>query len=80
MAMIEKITACKTVGDLKKALAHFPDSTKLMTEDGEGTYQAEIWELKEDLYPISYEEEKNNAEYEGREPDFLRVRIEEDEE
>jgi hypothetical protein len=79
MKLVKKGVACKTIGDLKKAIERIPDRTRFTTMGDEGAYLVEQWKLEKEFDGFSYENEKDEAEYEGRKPDFLRVRIEEDE-
>jgi hypothetical protein len=80
MTRIKKGASCETIGELKKALAGIPDDTKFATMGNECKYVIEIWKIHKSWERAVYEDEKRNAEYEGRKPDFLRVSISEDEE
>jgi hypothetical protein len=79
MIRIKKGISCKTIGELKKAIANIPDDTKFVTTGDEDKYLVEIWKLQKDSELLMYEDEKSNAEYEGRKPNFRRVSISEDE-
>ncbi|MDR1306031.1 MAG: hypothetical protein LBK74_00465 [Treponema sp.] len=68
---------CETIGELKKAIASFPDDTKLVNRNIEGEYFVEVWKLTKDDF--LYEEEKIDAKVKGRKPDFMRVGLAEGE-
>jgi hypothetical protein len=78
MIRTKKGISCKNIGELKKAIANISDDTKLTTMDDD-KYLVEIWRIQKDSELVTYQDEKNNAEYEGRKPNFLRVSISEDE-
>jgi hypothetical protein len=78
MTRTKKGISCKTIGELKKAIANISDDTKFTTMGDEDKYLVEIWKLQKDE-SVEYEDEKNNAECEDRKPNFIRVSISEDE-
>jgi hypothetical protein len=79
MIRTKKGISCKTIGELKKAIANIPDDTKFTTTGDEDKCLVEIRKIQKWSEPVMYEEEKSNAEYEGRKPSFMRVCISEDE-
>jgi hypothetical protein len=78
MIRTKKGISCETIGELKKAIALFPDDTKLTGPLGK-PYVVEVWKLTKDSDPSSYKDEKSDAKDVGRKPNFIRVSILEDE-
>jgi hypothetical protein len=70
------VMRCETIGELKKAIASFPDDTKLVNRNIEGEYFVEVWKLTK--VDFLYQEEKIDAKDKGRKPNFMRVRMSED--
>jgi hypothetical protein len=79
MTRTKKGISCKTIGELKKAIANISDDTKFTTVGDEDKYLVEIWRIHKDSELVMYQDEKSNAEDEGRKPNFMRVSISEDE-
>jgi hypothetical protein len=78
MTKIGETKVCRTIGELREAIKDLPDYLRI-DNGNEDCVSVELWEITETDEPLSYEDETDIAEDEGRLPDFRRISVEEGE-
>jgi len=75
MVRIGKENVCRTVGELKRAIADLPDYMCFCFSDN---LTVEVWKIQKNTDGLSWLEEKEDAGICGREPDYRAVTISEE--